>query len=90
MVVAFTRPTTVEDRMNAVGLIEQEDIKLNASDRCDSCGAQAYVMVLGMFGELVFCAHHYSKILSTESGKEAMNSFAYQIIDERSRLSESK
>ena len=32
---------------------------LNASDRCDRCGAQAYVRAeLEGIGELLFCAHH--------------------------------
>ncbi len=31
---------------------------LTASDRCDSCGAQAYVRVTLASGELLFCAHH--------------------------------
>ena len=33
---------------------------MNAMDRCDRCGAQAYVRVL-FHGrqELLFCAHHY-------------------------------
>lgn len=32
---------------------------LTASDRCDRCGAQAYVqVVLASGGELLFCGHH--------------------------------
>lgn len=32
---------------------------LTASDRCDRCGAQAYVLVrLTSGGELLFCGHH--------------------------------
>ena len=32
---------------------------LKAADRCDRCGAQAYVRVrLSSGGELLFCAHH--------------------------------
>lgn len=32
---------------------------MNASDRCDRCGAQAYLRVqLATGGELTFCAHH--------------------------------
>jgi len=32
---------------------------LTAADRCDRCGAQAYVRVtLPVGGELLFCAHH--------------------------------
>ena len=32
---------------------------LSAADRCDRCGAQAYVRArLSSGGELLFCAHH--------------------------------
>jgi hypothetical protein len=32
---------------------------LTAADRCDRCGAQAYIRVtLPSGGELLFCAHH--------------------------------
>jgi hypothetical protein len=32
---------------------------LNATDRCDRCGAQAYVrVVLAGGGDLLFCRHH--------------------------------
>lgn len=32
--------------------------ELTAIDRCDRCGAQAYVRVHLKGGELMFCAHH--------------------------------
>ena len=32
--------------------------ELTAFDRCDSCGAQAYVRATLESGELTFCAHH--------------------------------
>ena len=35
--------------------------ELTALDRCDSCGAQAYVRATLESGELFFCAHHASK-----------------------------
>jgi hypothetical protein len=31
---------------------------LNSADRCDVCGAQAYIRVSLAAGELLFCAHH--------------------------------
>ncbi|BDZ43348.1 hypothetical protein GCM10025865_26470 [Paraoerskovia sediminicola] len=31
---------------------------LTALDRCDRCGAQAYVRVVLEHGELLFCGHH--------------------------------
>ena len=35
---------------------------LTAADRCDRCGAQAYVRVVLEGGlELFFCGHHYSE-----------------------------
>ena len=35
---------------------------LNASDRCDRCGAQAYVRVTMASGfDLLFCSHHSKK-----------------------------
>ena len=40
---------------------KQEEIELTAKDRCDSCGAQAFVYVKGLSGELYFCGHHYAK-----------------------------
>lgn len=32
--------------------------ELTALDRCDSCGAQAYVRATLASGDLLFCAHH--------------------------------
>jgi hypothetical protein len=31
---------------------------LTAADRCDRCGAQAFVRVVLSSGDLLFCAHH--------------------------------
>jgi len=31
---------------------------LNAADRCDRCGAQAFYRAVLATGELLFCAHH--------------------------------
>lgn len=62
---------------------EKKIDKLTKFDRCDSCGAQAYVWVKGMSGELMFCGHHFGKIMSDPSGEKAMNDFAFEIIDQR-------
>ncbi|WP_449277376.1 DUF7455 domain-containing protein [Leucobacter sp. GX24907] len=35
---------------------------LTGLDRCDSCGAQAYVLALLSGSELLFCAHHARKV----------------------------
>lgn len=56
---------------------------LNALDRCDRCGAQAYVRAVMPNGfELLFCGHHAKKY------QEGLASAATRIDDETSRLSE--
>jgi hypothetical protein len=59
---------------------------LDATDRCDSCASQAYVKVIGNVGELLFCSHHYNKIMNNATGYTNMMKFMVEIIDERSRL----
>lgn len=34
---------------------------LKASDRCDRCGAPAYVLVVLLNGDLLFCGHHFQQ-----------------------------
>lgn len=69
--------------MSAVEIEAKPEAKLNALDRCDfkECGAQAYVLVRGISGELLFCAHHYA-----EASGEKLEAFAFETIDERNRL----
>jgi len=56
---------------------------LTAADRCDRCGAQAYVRVeLSGGGELLFCAHH-----GREHG-DRLREVALTIHDETGRLVE--
>lgn len=59
---------------------------LDATDRCDRCQAQAYVKVIGETGELLFCAHHYNKVMDNAEGYKKMMSFMVEVIDERTRL----
>lgn len=40
---------------------ETPEIELTTADRCDNCGAQAYVQVFLLEGDLLFCAHHFKK-----------------------------
>jgi len=55
---------------------------LTASDRCDRCGAQAYLRVtLLSGGELLFCAHH-----AREHG-DKLREIAAEIHDETASLS---
>lgn len=51
--------TTLEDQ--AAGTTTIDTVPLTALDRCDSCGAQAYVRVTMGGSELLFCAHHARK-----------------------------
>jgi hypothetical protein len=70
---------------------KEKEWVLNANDRCDSgCNAQAYVWVKGVDGELLFCVHHYEKIMSNPTGYEKMISFAMEIVDEREKLVENR
>jgi hypothetical protein len=59
---------------------------LEPKDRCDSCAAEALVKVTGLSGELLFCGHHYNKIMDSKNGYTKMMSFALSIVDERSKL----
>jgi hypothetical protein len=58
---------------------------LTAADRCDRCGAQAYVRVtLPAGSELLFCAHH---------GREyapKLRELDAEILDQSERLDESQ
>lgn len=61
---------------------------LDATDRCDRCSAQAYIKVIGNSGDLLFCSHHYNKVVDNLEGYEKIMKFMVQIIDERKRLEE--
>ena len=58
------------------------DTTLTAADRCDKCGAQAYVRVRLITGELHFCAHHAKQF------EPKLKSVAVEIADETARLVE--
>jgi hypothetical protein len=64
--------------------------QLTAQDRCDSCTSEALVKVSGISGELMFCGHHYNKIMNDEAGYKKMMSFALTVLDERDKLIENK
>lgn len=59
---------------------------LDATDRCDRCSAQAYIKVIGNSGDLLFCSHHYNKVVDNPEGYEKIMKFMIQIVDERKRL----
>ncbi len=55
---------------------------LTAADRCDRCGAQAYVRVtLTSGGELLFCGHH------GKAHSDKLSQVALKIHDETNKLS---
>jgi hypothetical protein len=60
-----------------VTMEKEKEQTLNITDRCDRCQAQAFVLVKGINGELIFCGHHFTK------HEEALYDWAYDIIDER-------
>lgn len=65
--------------MNATVMDNQQ---LTAADRCDRCGAQAYLrVVLASGGELFFCAHHARK------HEDKLRQVALRIQDETDRIS---
>jgi predicted nucleic acid-binding Zn ribbon protein len=67
--------------MTANSITELEpEYTLTALDRCDSCGAQAYVQVTMSTGELLFCAHHGAQF------KEKLSATALHWHDETARL----
>jgi hypothetical protein len=56
---------------------------LTAADRCDRCGAQAYLRVeLQSGGELLFCAHH-----AREHG-DKLKEVAVTLVDETDKLTD--
>jgi hypothetical protein len=56
--------------------------QLTGLDRCDSCGAQAYVRATMSTGDLLFCAHHGAQF------KEKLSATALEWHDESYRLLE--
>jgi len=56
---------------------------LSASDRCDRCGAQAYVRVTLASGELLFCGHH------SKEYAVSLKRVAVEIEDQTDRLLDS-
>lgn len=79
----MSRITTDGDSFTSAAIDELEPVHtLTALDRCDSCGAQAYVRATMASGELLFCAHHGAKF------KEKLSATVLDWHDESSRLLE--
>ena len=58
----------------------EETVSLTTADRCDICGAQAFIRVVLATGDLVFCGHH-----GTEN-KEKLSPIAISWQDETDKL----
>ena len=89
----FIQPTTERSEMTELmteEVLEVKEWQLKATDRCDSCNAEALVEVTGLDGSLMFCGHHYNKIMDNPEGYKKMMSFMISIIDERDKLIENK
>jgi hypothetical protein len=69
---------------------EVQEWTLSPLDRCDRCNAEALVKVTGLSGELMFCGHHYNKIMSIPDGYNSMMAFMVSIVDEREKLVENR
>jgi len=54
--------------------------QLLVADRCDKCGAQAFVIAKFGAGELMFCGHHFNdyELMIREQ--------SYEIVDEREHI----
>jgi hypothetical protein len=53
---------------------------LTAADRCDICGAQAFIRVVLSSGDLVFCGHHGT------ANKDKLKPIAISWQDETNKL----
>lgn len=69
---------------------EKKEWILGPLNRCDSCAAEALVKISGINGDLMFCGHHYNKIMDNPEGYAKMMSFMISIVDERNKLIENK
>lgn len=60
MVIWFWKGYTLSKEIIAEATTDAQESSenLNALDRCDVCGAQAYIRVELASGDLIFCSHH--------------------------------
>ena len=90
MALDFIQQIIERDNVNSTVEEKEKEWQLTANDRCDRCGSQAYVKIVGSTGELLFCAHHYNKIVNDPNSYTKMMSFMLMVLDERERLIENK
>jgi hypothetical protein len=80
MLIRVAIPPTQQEGADVTAVLTPAE-PLTALDRCDRCGAQAYLRVtLASGGELLFCAHHGKKY------EESLRSIAADIHDESDKL----
>ena len=87
MALDFIKPTI--EGYNMFTMIKDEvkqEWQLSPIDRCDRCQSEALVQVTGLNGELLFCGHHYNKVMDNAVGYDKMMKFAITILDERDKL----
>ena len=82
MTASLTKTTEI---VNEAVPVEWKETPLEISDRCDRCGAQAFVRTFhrignGEVGELTWCAHHFNK------NEPIHRESALHIQDERDKL----
>ena len=63
-------------------MVEEKSDILNAMDRCDACGSQAFFWVNGVSGDLLFCRHHFMK------HEDAIRAYAFEVVDESHKLND--
>jgi hypothetical protein len=73
--------TMIRNEADVTTAVAPSTAALTAADRCDRCGAQAYLRVeLQTGGELLFCAHH-----AREHG-DKLREIAANVVDETHKL----
>lgn len=83
--IKISRRMGEEERMEEMNdQVILEQAPLNSVDRCDRCGAQAYVRATLISGaDLLFCSHH------AKAYAESLKAQARHIHDESDKLNES-
>jgi hypothetical protein len=66
--------------MSATIVKGPSDIELTASDRCDYCGAQAFVVASFLAGPLLLCGHDYAE------WQIKIDATAFEVLDYRERI----
>lgn len=61
---------------------------LTANDRCDRCGAQAYVATAHLRADLLWCKHCFERRIETEAGPVTQADLLanFVVVDERHKL----